>query len=187
MADHLVADHAGHDHPVDDLWVVLPHLGAGGAQKVGLLAADHFARQGLRVRVLSLRPDHPVKHRLPQNVSMLDMEHYPGEKLSVCQCSLQSPVSGGGISSHRHVPCTCSGIITQSVGCLLRHRADSIASSTFRLHSKAILCAEDDRRFIDIGLGRAAAMNHDKSRRWGSAQTPQPCKASACAVAATTL
>ena len=43
MADHLVADHAGHDHPVDDLWVVLPHLGAGGAQKVGLLAADHFA------------------------------------------------------------------------------------------------------------------------------------------------
>ena len=81
MADHLVADHAGHEHPVDDLWVVLPHLGAGGAQKVGLLAADHFARQGLRVRVLSLRPEHPVKHRLPQNVSMLDMEHYPGEKL----------------------------------------------------------------------------------------------------------
>ena len=28
---------------MDDLWVVLPHLGAGGAQKVGLLAAEHFA------------------------------------------------------------------------------------------------------------------------------------------------
>ena len=62
---------------MDDLWVVLPHLGAGGAQKVGLLAAEHFAAQGFQVRVLSLRPEHPVKHRLPDNVSMLDMDPDP--------------------------------------------------------------------------------------------------------------
>jgi glycosyltransferase involved in cell wall biosynthesis len=58
---------------MDDLWIVLPHLGAGGAQKVGLLAAEHFATQGFRVRVLSLRPDHPIKHRLPKNVQLLDI------------------------------------------------------------------------------------------------------------------
>ena len=62
---------------MDDLWVVLPHLGAGGAQKVGLLAAEHFAAQGFKVRVLSLRPEHPVKHRLPDNVSMLNMDPDP--------------------------------------------------------------------------------------------------------------
>ena len=39
---------------MDDLWVVLPHLGAGGAQKVALLAAEHFSAQGYRVRVLTL-------------------------------------------------------------------------------------------------------------------------------------
>ena len=58
---------------MDDLWVVLPHLGAGGAQKVGLLAAEHFAAQGLRVRVLSLRHNHPIKHRLPGNVTVFDL------------------------------------------------------------------------------------------------------------------
>ena len=62
---------------MDDLWVVLPHLGAGGAQKVGLLAAEHFAEQGMKVRVLSLRPEHPVKHRLPANVRMLDIDLHP--------------------------------------------------------------------------------------------------------------
>lgn len=58
---------------MDDLWVVLPHLGAGGAQKVGLLAAEHFAAQGLKVRVLSLRHNHPIKHRLPENVTVFDL------------------------------------------------------------------------------------------------------------------
>ena len=58
---------------MDDLWVVLPHLGAGGAQKVGLLAAAHFAEQGLKVRVLSLRRDHPVKHVLPKRVEVFDL------------------------------------------------------------------------------------------------------------------
>ena len=58
---------------MSDLLIVLPHLGAGGAQKVGLLAAEHFAAQGFQVQVLSLRPDHPIKHRLPQNVTLLEL------------------------------------------------------------------------------------------------------------------
>lgn len=58
---------------MDDLWIVLPHFGAGGAQKVGLLAAKHFAAQGLKVRVLSLRHGHPIKHRLPDNITAFDL------------------------------------------------------------------------------------------------------------------
>ena len=52
----------------DDLWVVLPHLGAGGAQKVALLAAGHFADQGLSVRLITLTHGHPVVHALPPGV-----------------------------------------------------------------------------------------------------------------------
>ena len=58
---------------MDDLWVVLPHIGAGGAQKVGLLAAEHFAAQGFKVRVLSLRHGHPIKHVIPDGVELLDL------------------------------------------------------------------------------------------------------------------
>ena len=58
---------------MDDLWVVLPHIGAGGAQKVGLLAAEHFAAQGFKVRVLSLRHGHPIKHAIPDGVELLDL------------------------------------------------------------------------------------------------------------------
>lgn len=58
---------------MDDLWVVLPHLGAGGAQKVGLMAAGHFASQGLRVRVLTLKHGHPIKHPLPPGVVCMDV------------------------------------------------------------------------------------------------------------------
>ena len=58
---------------MDDLWVVLPHLGAGGAQKVGLLAAEHFANQGFKVRVLSLRHGHPIKHAIPEGVELFDL------------------------------------------------------------------------------------------------------------------
>ena len=59
---------------MDDLWVVLPHLGAGGAQKVGLLAAEHFVAQGFRVRVLSLRHGHPIKQTIPSGVEVFDLE-----------------------------------------------------------------------------------------------------------------
>ena len=58
---------------MDDLWVVLPHIGAGGAQKVGLLAAEHFAARGFKVRVLSLRHGHPIKHALPAGVEVFDL------------------------------------------------------------------------------------------------------------------
>ena len=58
---------------MDDLWVVLPHIGAGGAQKVGLLAAEHFAAQGFKVRVLSLRHGHPIKHAIPEGVELFDL------------------------------------------------------------------------------------------------------------------
>ena len=53
---------------MDDLWVVLPHLGAGGAQKVALLAAEHFSAQGYRVRVLTLIHGHPVLQSIPEGV-----------------------------------------------------------------------------------------------------------------------
>ena len=53
---------------MDDLWVVLPHLGAGGAQKVGLLAAEHFSAQGYRVKVVTLIHGHPVRHAIPHGV-----------------------------------------------------------------------------------------------------------------------
>ena len=60
-------------YAMDDLWVVLPHIGAGGAQKVGLLAAEHFAARGFRVRVLSLRHGHLIRHRIPANVTVFDL------------------------------------------------------------------------------------------------------------------
>jgi glycosyltransferase involved in cell wall biosynthesis len=67
---------------MDDLWVVLPHLGAGGAQKVGLMAAGHFASQGLRVRVLTLKHGHPIKHPLPLGVGYLDVGPDPVADIS---------------------------------------------------------------------------------------------------------
>ena len=57
----------------DHLWIVLPHLGPGGAQKVALLAAEHFAALGWRVRVVSLLPDKLQVHRVPAGVALLDL------------------------------------------------------------------------------------------------------------------
>jgi glycosyltransferase involved in cell wall biosynthesis len=59
---------------MDDLWVVLPHLGAGGAQKVGLLAAAHFSTQGYRVKVLTLIHGHPVLHAIPKGVKHQELD-----------------------------------------------------------------------------------------------------------------
>ena len=58
---------------MDDLWVVLPHLGAGGAQKVGLLAAEHFSEQGYCVKVVTLIHGHPVLHAVPHGVRHLEL------------------------------------------------------------------------------------------------------------------
>jgi len=57
----------------DDLWIVLPHLGPGGAQKVAMLAAGYFHAQGLRVRVVTLLPGHPQTHALPAGVPHVDL------------------------------------------------------------------------------------------------------------------
>ena len=57
----------------DDLWLVLPHLGAGGAQKVALIAARHFAAQGLKVKLVTLIAGHPVAHPLPDGIPLLEL------------------------------------------------------------------------------------------------------------------
>lgn len=57
----------------DHLWIVLPHLGPGGAQKVALLAAEHFAALGWRVRVVSLLPDKLPVHQVPEGAALLDL------------------------------------------------------------------------------------------------------------------
>ena len=57
----------------DDLWLVLPHLGAGGAQKVALIAARHFAAQGLKVKLVTLIPGHPLAHVLPDGIPLLEL------------------------------------------------------------------------------------------------------------------
>ncbi len=51
---------------MDDLWVVLPHIGAGGAQKVGLLAAGILRFRDSRCGC-SLRHGHPIKHAIPDS------------------------------------------------------------------------------------------------------------------------
>ncbi len=56
-----------------DLVIVLPHLGAGGAQKVALLAAEHFQSQGLNVVLVTLLPGKALAHRLPANLVWLDL------------------------------------------------------------------------------------------------------------------
>ena len=57
----------------DDLWMVLPHLGAGGAQKVALIAASYFAAQGLKVKLVTLIPGHPVAQDLPDGIPLLEL------------------------------------------------------------------------------------------------------------------
>ena len=57
----------------DHLWLVLPHLGAGGAQKVALIAARHFAAQGLKVKLVTLIPGHPLAHPLPDGIPWLQL------------------------------------------------------------------------------------------------------------------
>jgi glycosyltransferase involved in cell wall biosynthesis len=74
---------------MDDLWVVLPHLGPGGAQKVGLLAAGHFAAQGLKVRVLTLYHEHPVLHHLPPGITHSDIGPDPTQ-IDIRDRSLQA-------------------------------------------------------------------------------------------------
>lgn len=57
----------------DDLLLVLPHLGPGGAQKVALLAAAHFMEKGWRVRLVTLLREPSLAHRLPEGVVWTDL------------------------------------------------------------------------------------------------------------------
>jgi hypothetical protein len=57
----------------DDLWLMLPHLGVGGAQKVALLAAERYLAMGWRVRLVTLLPNQPVVHELPVGLVYTDL------------------------------------------------------------------------------------------------------------------
>ena len=56
-----------------DLVIVLPHLGPGGAQKVALMAAEHYVRDGLRVALVTLLPDKSLAHALPDGLLWIDL------------------------------------------------------------------------------------------------------------------
>ena len=57
----------------DDLWLVLPHLGPGGAQKVALLAASFFAAKGWRVRLVTMLPGPGQAHAIPEGLLVTDL------------------------------------------------------------------------------------------------------------------
>ena len=65
--------HAAHAQQPDDLWLVLPHLGAGGAQKVALLAASFFLAKGWRVRLVTLLPGSAQAHTIPEGLLVTDL------------------------------------------------------------------------------------------------------------------
>ena len=56
-----------------DLVIVLPHLGPGGAQKVALLAAEQLLEEGQNVALLTLLPDKPKTHQLPDGLVWIDL------------------------------------------------------------------------------------------------------------------
>ena len=56
-----------------DLVIVLPHLGPGGAQKVALLAAEQLLGEGKHVALLTLLPDKPKSHQLPDGLVWIDL------------------------------------------------------------------------------------------------------------------
>ena len=57
----------------DDLWLVLPHLGPGGAQKVALLAASFFMAKGWRVRFVTMLPGPAQAHAIPEGLLVTDL------------------------------------------------------------------------------------------------------------------
>ena len=57
----------------DDLWLVLPHLGPGGAQKVALLAASFFMAKGWRVRLVTMLPGPAQAHAIPEGLLVTDL------------------------------------------------------------------------------------------------------------------
>ena len=82
-----------------DLSLVLPHLGAGGAQKVAVLAAEHFQQAGYRVELITLLPDQQVLHALPLGVNHIDL----GASLH----RAMAQQSGWRRVLHRWIGCVC--------------------------------------------------------------------------------
>lgn len=65
--------HAIESEQRDDLWLVLPHLGPGGAQKVALLAAGFFIAKGWRVRLVTMLPGPARAHAIPDGLLVTDL------------------------------------------------------------------------------------------------------------------
>ena len=64
---------AGESAQQDDLWLLLPHLGPGGAQKVALLAAGFFLAKGWRVRLITMLPGPDQAHVIPEGLLVTDL------------------------------------------------------------------------------------------------------------------
>ena len=54
---------------------------AGGAQKVALLAAEHYQRQGFDVVVVSFLPDKPLAHGIPKGIEWIDLSSVVRQQL----------------------------------------------------------------------------------------------------------
>ena len=52
----------------DDLWLMLPHLGQGAAQKVALLAARFFGAKGWHVRLVTMIPVPGQAYSIPESL-----------------------------------------------------------------------------------------------------------------------
>lgn len=57
----------------EDLWLILPHLGPGGAQKVALLVAEYFIAKGWRVRLITVLPGPSRAHNIPDGLAITDL------------------------------------------------------------------------------------------------------------------
>ena len=84
---------AAHAQQLDDLWLVLPHLGAGGAQKVALMAASFFLAKGWRVRLVTLRSGSAQAHTIPEGLLVNDLAPVVDamREEQILKCPWQSP------------------------------------------------------------------------------------------------
>ena len=100
-----------------DLCLVLPHLGAGGAQKVAVLAAEHFQQIGYRVELITLLPDQEVLHDLPLGVNHIDLG--PSLHRAMAKQSRLRRVL------HRWLARLCVSVVVSSIGGSITPRIDA--------------------------------------------------------------
>ena len=99
----------------DDLWLVLPHLGPGGAQKVALLAAGFFIAKGWRVRLVTMLPGPAQAHAIPEGLLLTDLapavdvrwkrNHWKGPWLLLGLRFANSSGGGSCFASLHRTPC----------------------------------------------------------------------------------